>query len=95
MGLFIQINKTKQANGPKQSLFGLTTPIHIQIKTIRKEEEKKQKEKEKKKKRKEEEKNSITLQFNRHGIILQKRPNKKNSLNSLSERRVSKEQLYL
>jgi len=36
MGSLIKINKTKQANGPKQSLFGLTTPVHIQIKTIRK-----------------------------------------------------------
>ena len=43
---FININnKTKQANGPKQSLFGLTTPIHIQIKQYEKEEKIKRKEK--------------------------------------------------
>ena len=63
---FININnKTKQANGPKQSLFGLTTPIHIQIKTIRKEEEKK-KEKEKKKKRKEKKFNYPAIQWTRN-----------------------------
>ena len=73
---FININnKTKQANGPKQSLFGLTTPIHIQIKQYEK-EEKNKKEKKRKKKRKKKKK-SITLHFNRNGFTLQKRQNKK------------------
>ena len=75
---FININnKTKQANGPKQSLFGLTTPIHIQIKQYEKEEKIKRKEKEKKKERKKKKKKSITLHFNRNGFTLQKRQNKK------------------
>ena len=68
---FININnKTKQANGPKQSLFGLITPIHIQIKTTKKKKKIKKKRKEKEKKRRRR-KNSITLQSNRYGITLQ------------------------
>ena len=49
-------NKTEQANGPKQSLFGLTTPIHIQIKQYEKEEKIKKKRKGKEKRKKEDEK---------------------------------------
>ena len=57
---FININnKTKQANGPKQSLFGLTTPIHIHIKQYEKEEKIKRKEKEKEKERKKKKKNQL------------------------------------
>ena len=75
---FININNTtKQANGPKQSLFGLTTPIHIHIKQYEKEEKIKRKEKEKKKERKKKKKKSITLHFQSKRIYTSKETKQK------------------